>query len=399
MKISSYPIVFIILSMLSSCASQQEQDIAHELEAEPSEIVSESHAEEEDVAMLTIEQIATADIRLSLLERRNMTKKINANGALRVPNRRKGTVSAVYGGIIRSLNIELGDAVKAGQIIATIADPQFLLLQEQYLSAVNQRKLAEQNLQREQTLVDGQVGAGKNLEAAIAELDLLETRLASLKEQLQLVGVDASKLSAATILSELALKSPINGTVLSIHATLGQHVEASLPIVEIVDNQSLHLDLHIFERDLPSIRSGQKIVFTPTNNPTSTYQAVVVNIGSSFQNESKTIAIHCDVVGDKKGLFDGMNVTAVVSLTNEDVLAVPDEAIVGVGEDSHIFVETSSSEANHRAFRRIQIVRGTSNSGYTTITTVEQLTDLAQVVVKGAFFVQAVMNKSEGHDH
>src|SRR5690606_40669241 len=58
----------------------------------------------------------------------------------------------------------------------------------------------------------------------------------------------------------------------------------SSPIAEIVDNSQLHLDLQVFEQDLPKIKVGQLITFAITNNPAVNYSAKVYNIGSSFQD-------------------------------------------------------------------------------------------------------------------
>ena len=85
----------------------------------------------------------------------------------------------------------------------------------------------------------------------------------------------------------------------------------------------MHLDLQVFEKDLPQVKVGQTIHFTLTNNPTAEYDATVFSIGSSFENESKTIAVHCRVNGNKSGLIDGMNITGIVSLSNVTTPAVP----------------------------------------------------------------------------
>jgi multidrug efflux pump subunit AcrA (membrane-fusion protein) len=53
----------------------------------------------------------------------------------------------LYGGVIKTLNVQIGSYVKKGQVIATIANPQFIQLQEEYLSTGSKITFAEQELQ------------------------------------------------------------------------------------------------------------------------------------------------------------------------------------------------------------------------------------------------------------
>jgi multidrug efflux pump subunit AcrA (membrane-fusion protein) len=145
----------------------------------------------------------------------------------------------------------------------------------------------------------------------------------------------------------LTVTSPLNGTVSNVYAKIGSYVDVSSPVIEIVDNSSLHLDLQVFEKDLPQIKIGQTIHFTLTNNPTTEYEATVFNIGSSFQNESKTIAVHCRINGNKIGLIDGMNITGIVSLSNVTTPAVPNDAIVNTDGKYYIFVQTDKKAEEH----------------------------------------------------
>jgi cobalt-zinc-cadmium efflux system membrane fusion protein len=81
----------------------------------------------------------------------------------------------------------------------------------------------------------------------------------------------------------------LSGTVSNVFAKIGSYVDVSSPVAEIVDNSSLHLDLNVFEKDLPYLKVGQTIHFTLTNNPANEYDAQVYSIGTAFENESKTI--------------------------------------------------------------------------------------------------------------
>lgn len=377
-----------------------------------------SHEETASVTSLTPEQFNSVGIILGSMEQKQLTSTVRANGLLRVPNNNKGIATALFGGVIKTLNVEIGSFVRKGQLIATIANPQFIRLQEEYLTVKNQITLAEQDVQRQQELVEGNAGARKNLQAALSELNTLRTRRSSLHEQIGMMGINPDELSNSSLKSALAITSPVTGTVSNVFSKIGSYADVSSPIAEIVDNSSLHLDLQIFEKDLPEMKVGQTIHFTLTNNPRESYTARVFNIGSSFENESKTIAVHCNVIGNKKGLIDGMNVSAIVSLDDVTGTAVLNDAIVEADGRYYIFVQTDKEaedahdhshgddkehvagvKARQLNFEKIEVVKGVSDMGYTAITPVTDLPEETKVVIKGAFFIHAKMSNARGHSH
>jgi len=432
-------ILFKILSVLTvavflnGCSAKHSENDGHS-HAEAKE--ESGHEEsEEAIASLTDDQIKAVGITLSSIEQKDLTASIRANGVLRVPNLNKATVTSLYGGIVQSLKIELGDHVKKGQVIATIANPQFIQLQEEYITLDARIILAQQELQRQTELTEGNAGAKKNLQVATSELNTLKTRKASLQKQIQLMGINPSSVNNNSLQSALVITSPINGTISAIFAQLGSYVDVSAPVAEVVDNNSLHLDLQVFERDLPKVRVGQAINFMITNNPTETYTAKVYSVGSTFENSSKTVAVHSSVVGKKAGLIDGMNITGTVSLSNVKSMAVPNDAIVEADGKFYIFIQTSKKLSEHKDdhddhghshdegesghnhgtekeaakhadeqaktmnFEKIEIVKGVSDMGYTAFTPISDIPSSAKIVTKGAFFINAKLSNTGGHSH
>ena len=423
-------IALISLLIILGCQPKKNTSDAHGASEE-----EHGHEEETYITTLSAGQIKSVGITLGLLEQKQLTSTVRANGILRVPNNHKGNATALFGGVIKTLNVEFGDFVRKGQIIATISNPQYIQLQEEYLNTLNRIALGEQELQRQQELNDGNAGARRNLQNATTELNTLRTRRSSLHEQLKLMGINPAEISNNSLKSALVITSPISGTVSTVFAKIGSYVDVSSPIAEIVDNTSLHLDLQVFEKDLPKMSVGQTIHFTLTNNPTESYSAKVFNIGSSFENESKSISVHCNVIGNKKGLIDGMNVTAIVSLNDVTTTAVLNDAIVEADGKYYIFVQTdkeaghSHEGENHHHeegenhdhgvstsldhpktsldltkektvnFEKIEVAKGVSDMGYTAITPVTEIPADAKVVIKGAFFINAKMSNTGGHSH
>lgn len=417
----------IVLSMLlTACSNNNKSDAKSNTTTETkTETKPEENHEEAPatIASLTAEQIKTVGITYGTVEMKELTATIKANGNLKVPNNSKGNATSLYGGVIKSLNVQIGSYVRKGQVIATIANPQFIQLQEEYLTTASKIIFAEQELARQKELNEGNAGAKKNLQSATAELSSLRTRRASLQQQIQLMGINPNTVNNGNLKSALVVTSPISGTVSNVFAKIGSYVDVSSPVAEIVDNGSLHLDLNVFEKDLPMLKVGQVIHFTLTNNPTTEYDAIVYSIGTAFENESKTIPVHCTVKGNKTGLIDGMNITGIVSLNNITTPAVPTDAIVEADSKYYIFVVTTKEPEEHHEegeeghdhkesekgkeaepknttnFEKIEVVKGVTNMGYTAVTFVTDIPKDAKIVTKGAFFINAKLSNTGEHEH
>ncbi len=433
----------LIIISLSGCSDKHKDNDGHNHndKAPTNSEKRETENESSSITTLTPEQIRSVGITIGNIENKNLTATIKANGALRVPNNNKANATSLYGGVVKTLKVQLGDYVRKGQVIATIENPQFIQLQEEYLTIGNRIELAEQETRRQRELSEGNAGALKNLQNATAELNTLRTRSASLQKQIELMGINPTTVSISNLRSALVVPSPVSGTISNEFAKIGSYIDVSSPVVEIVDNSLLHLDLQVFERDLPFIKTGQTVYFTLTNNPKVIYSARVFNIGSSFENESKTVAVHCTVTGSKTGLIDGMNITGMISIEDVTTPAVPDDAIVEADGKFYIFVQMGKVNANEEngdvqgrrenenrlhdiekkhqhipgekrgqptknekkqpsfSFEKIEVVKGVSELGYTAITPVRELPLQVKIVTKGAFFINAKLSNTGGHEH
>lgn len=382
--------------------------------AQQAETIHESHEEESNTVSLTGEQLKTAGILWAPAEQKNLGISIKVSGKLEVPAQNKAAVTSLYEGVLQHIYVHPGSSVRKGQLIARITNTELTGIQQSLISVNAQLRLAQLEYNRQQELVAGNAAPLKNLQKAQAELSSLKAQQAALQKQLSTLGISPSSVTSGSISSSLNITAPISGTISDIHAQIGSRVDAATPVAEIVNNSRLHLDLFVYEKDLPNIQAGQKIHFTLTNSPGKEYDATIFSIGTAFANDSKSVPVHAEVEGDKTGLIEGMSVTAIISIGNHTALALPSEAIVSNAGKDYIFILKTEKEEDHNEhehkgkghgeqtgvlFERVQVVRGATDLGYTEIQPVTDLSHDAKVIVKGAFFVMAKMTNTGGHEH
>ncbi|MCC6759997.1 MAG: efflux RND transporter periplasmic adaptor subunit [Chitinophagaceae bacterium] len=407
-------IIFFSIVSFVSCGSKDNAETAK------AEEKHEDEHENPNTTTLTDEQMKSIGIELGSIEEKQLTASLKTNGLLKVPNQNKASVNSIYSGVIKSLLVQPGNYVRKGQTIATVANPEFIQAQSQYLSVNAKITFAELEVKRQKELNEGNAGALKNLQSAEAELRTLRTLKSTLAQQIQLMGVNPATVSNGKLISVLSISSPISGVVSDVMVKMGSYVDVSTAVAEIVDNSQLHLDLFVYEKDLPKLKNNQLIHFTLTNNPGKEYDAQIYSLGSSFEGESKAVTVHAKVQGNKTGLIDGMNITAVISLEKASVPAVPTDAIVTIAGQDYIFMITDDhAESEHQdgkdsikhdikeqhkeekglTFEKIPVAKGTTDVGYTEITLLKEIPKNAKIVVKGAFFVLAKMTNTGEHEH
>jgi len=383
-----YLMIITILGSATSC-----KQVAPKEEAEEGETAAPVT---NDVSLST-NQIKTAGIEFGIIEMKNLATAIKANGLLSVPNQNKALVTSVSSGTIRTLTVQPGNYVKKGQVIATILNPQIAQLQQELQTTQAQLNLARQENVRQKELVAGNAAPLKNLQKAEAELAALTATYKSQQIQLTALGISFSAASRGQIVTSISVLAPISGTISEVSAQIGSNVDASTPIAQIVNNSQLHLDLFVFEKDLPKVKAGQLIHFTLTNSAGKEYDAKIYSIGTAFANQSKTIPVHAVVMGNKAGLIEGMNITAIISIGNAVLPAVPTEAIVSNGGRDYIF-RIKKKDTKETVFERIAVAKGVSDVGFTEITPVVDLKPGSAIVIRKTFFVLAKMVNTGDED-
>lgn len=400
------------LTVFSSCGNKAGTEAEKQ---ETHDNGAEEH-QNENTATLTNEQVKAIGIELGTIEKKELTNSIKANGVLTVPNQNKAFVVPLISGVIKTLNVQPGNYVKQGQAIATIVNPELIQTQQQLQQVNAQIALTETEVKRQKELVEGNAAPLKRLQQVQTELSTLKTQRSGLQKQLSAVGASQG------FSSVIVVRAPISGTISKVSAQLGSNVDVSTPIAEIVNNSQLHLDLYVYEKDLPKLKPNQTIHFTITNNAGKEFDAQIFSIGTAFEAGSKTIPVHARVMGDKTGLIDGMNITALVSLDKSTVPAVPTDAIVNYQGRDYLFIVTSAhTEDEHTAgsnngavdikhkeenvkqkagitFEKIPVVKGTTDVGYSEVTLLKEIPAETIIVTKGAFFILAKMTNTGEHE-
>lgn len=351
---------------------------------------------------LTPEQMKAVGIQLGNVEQKNLSTVVRASGQLEVPPQNKADVTALVGGIIRQIRALEGANVVKGQVLALLENPDFLKLQQEYVTVKNAFAYTEQEYQRQKELDSGKAGTGKVYQQAEANYRVEKARIAALEKQLQQLGISASAAMAGKFATQIPLRAPIGGSVSHIVAKIGTFAEPGKPLMEIVDNSQIHCDLLVYEKDLFKVKVGQKVNFILTNQDNQQITGTIYGVNQSFENESKAVVVHARIAQSHTlRLIPGMYVSALIDVGSQTVSAVPLDALVQAEGKNYLFLLSEETTAPDAAFHfeKVEVVTGVSELGFVEITPLTPLPKDAKVVTKGAFYLQSKGTEPAEEDH
>jgi cobalt-zinc-cadmium efflux system membrane fusion protein len=407
LKIST---LFIFLLILGSCGSKTEtkagtDEHGHEEKAEKdhddhADEHGDEHGEEEVSSKITLEnkQLEVMNIEIGTIEQISLGAKLKVNGQLELPPQNMASVSALIGGRVQSVDVIEGDKVRKGQVIARLSNPAFITMQQEYLSAKSNISFLENDYLRKKELLKDGITSSKSFQQSEAAYLQGKSDLNGSKATLQLMGVSVSSLEKGQIVSTIPIIAPISGYIQNVEINIGKFVVPEQEMFEIVDNEFLHIGLKVFEKDIDQVKVGQKVTFALTTRPDKIYQAEIFAVGKAFDMQTRAVKVHAKIEGNHDGLLTGMFVDARIIVATKKVDALPNEAFVTEKGLDYIFIQ-KNKDADDVELERIQVNRGKSDLGYSEIVFIKQNHKDTIVVVKGAYYVNAELNKGEFEEH
>jgi cobalt-zinc-cadmium efflux system membrane fusion protein len=343
------------------------------------------------LVQLDKDQLREANLKTAILEKGNASIDIHLNGKVDVPPTAVASVSIPLGGYIQDINLIPGNFVKKGSTIATIKDPQYIQLQEDYLTAKSKSVYLSQDLDRQKLLLQQDAVSKKAFQLLQSEYNTNAIALKGLAEKLQLINIDPSSLSVDKITSKVNLVAPISGYVSKVNINRGKYVAPTDILLELIDPNDVHAAITIFEKDISLFKEGIKGKVVLANEPNSSYPVSVMVVSKNL-DEDKTGLVHCHFLNIPKNVVPGMFLTADFSVNNADAVIVPVSAIQRFQGVDYIFIQKSANE-----FEAKQVTVGAINKTTAAILNPEATEWLGKnIVIENAYsLLGKLMNKAE----
>lgn len=245
-----YPLLFLLLL---SC---QEKKPVQETRSAASDALELLPAQVEHLGLST-GNVEVRDVEVT----QQFSGKVMANPSAML------SISAPMGGFIKKLDLLPGQKFTKGQILVVLEDPQFVQLQQDYLTNQIDARHALQNLERQKGLMQQQATSEKTFQAAEADYQALAVKQKALEEKLRLLHLEPGQIKADKISRSIVVRAPFSGVVQQVFSNPGKYLSPSEVIVELLDPSGSVLKIKAFERDMPGISLGQELQYRTLDGP------------------------------------------------------------------------------------------------------------------------------------
>jgi len=337
-----------------------------------------------DVA-LSKEQANNAGILLDSLRWLPLSKEIILSGQIEAPPQNLISVSIPMPGLLRSTHLLPGMQVAKGEILATMEDPAFIKMQEQYWSASILAEKLNAELILQQELLSTGASNPKTLRDLRSELRTVQVQAKSLGEQLRLLGLDLKQLNEQTMLRQVPVRSPVHGFVTKVHHSTGHYVAAGEALYELVDPSDVHLRLNAYEKDLPYLFEKQEVKAFNNQASQEEHAAHILLIGKEFAAD-RSVEVHCHFDRYDRNLIPGMYMRAKVLGKSQATACLPSAALQNFRGQHYAFEKVQASQTSHEFhFRGHKVKVLHENKGMTWF----EFEDQAQIQHAGRTFAVA----------
>lgn len=372
--ISSISILLVLTITLASCNSKEK--------SEPANTDAAIENVDQDVITLTENQFKTGGMELGKITTQEFNTVVKANGMFAVPPQNQADVSAYFAGYVKDISLLPGHAVKKGQVLFTIENPEYVQVQQDFLEAKGRLSYLKSDYERQKELMADNVTSKKNFLKAESEYTVTLAQYQSIKKKLSLMNINPNTLTGENIRSIIGVTSPLSGYATTINASKGMYLNPSDVAVTVTNTDDLHIELKIFEKDLPMVKVGQQINVRLQNDIDHVYKGQVHLVNKTINTQERTVAIHGDLVNEEEAkLFaPGMYIEAEILATSAQHPALPSEAVANIDNDFFVLVKE-----NNTNFKRVLVKIGTTKNGFTQILNATDFKPNTEFLTRGAF--------------
>jgi len=336
------------------------------------------------------------------VERLAVTGTVTLPGVIALNQQRTALVTSLIEGRVTSIGADLGDQVRAGQVLVVLHSPALAQAQTAFLQANARRAVARRELDRARELLKDEAIQQKEVLRRQAEFDAATTEFGLAESSLHSLGWDHPQLdallrkasSAGPDMSDvvdptLAIRASIDGRVITRDVVAGEHVHPDKLLFTVSDLSTVWALLDAREKELPNLTAGGRVAITSEVYGTRSFEGRLTRIGDVVDEKLRTIKLRVELPNPGLVLKPNMFVQGSLALGGgpREALGVPEDAIQTIQGEPVVFVLGPGG-----GFSVNPVVIGERIGTRRAVT--GGLDGRAVVVVAGAFNLKAELLKS-----
>ena len=371
-------IALIVLVAMNSCTSSTTEDTSKKQTSSKNNVLS-----------LSVKQVKTLGIQTEPLSKSSIGMSIFANGVIDVPPQNKSFISVPFGAYIREVKVLDGMRVSKGDVLLVVEHPEIIQLQQDFLEVQGSLEYLKAEMDRQKLMLDKEASSAKNYQMAKSNWQVAQAKLAGLTVKLEMANVQVAQLKNGVIQREQKIKSPFNGVVTKVNASVGSYADPKDNLLEVIDLQHAHAELIVYEKYLKYLRLNQVVQLNFVDSEEKTSAKIFI-IGREI-GADRTVKVHCHFDQLPNEIVPGSYLKAEINVDEMEHFVVPSDAIVNLNGKDVMFVTT-----DYRTFSSVPIDVLSVQGELTAIQPKNNRDFLnKKYVSKGAYEIVSILNKED----
>ncbi len=263
-------------------------------------------------------------------------------GRIEANERLVSRIGATVTGRVTQVLAELGDSVRAGQMLAQVSSPELTTSQLAYLRAQASLALAERAVERARQLIQADVIGSAEVQRRESELAIARAEKRAAEDQLRLIGLPAEAIerlrTQGSLHSEAGVIARLGGVVIDRKVSQGQVVQPGDQLFVVADLSKVWVVGALPEQAARSVQRGQTVeIEVPAIE--RKLSGKVVFVSDTIQPETRTVAIRTEVDNRQRELKPQMLATLRIAGAPRQMTVVPESAVVRENDRDHVFVQ------------------------------------------------------------
>jgi len=277
-----------------------------------------------------------------------VTVSMRVSGRVEADETRMARVSAPVIGRITELDVFPGQAVKRGQVLATLYGTELSTAQFAFVKAVSQQGLMQRAAARAQLLLKADVIGAAEVQRRDAELLEASAELSSAHDQLRVLGMSEEAITqlrkGRTVNSLTQIVATIDGTVLERKVTIGQVVQPADTLFVIADLSQVWLVADVPEQQGGAVESGKTVEAEISAFPGQIIRGKLSFVSSIIDPETRTVRTRMDLANPKGRYKPAMLAMMELKDNPEQETVIPVTAVVREEDKDYVFVERAPGQ-------------------------------------------------------
>lgn len=348
----------------------------------------EGEDHEESKVVFTDDQLRTSGVVVEKSGVGEIETSAQLPGEIRFNEDRTAHVVPRVAGVVESVNANLGQQVKKGQVLAVISSVTLSEQRSELLAAQKRLTLAKTTADRERKLFEDKISAQQDfLQAEQAQREA-EIAVANASQKLQALGATAGSGG----LAKYELRAPFDGMVVEKHIALGESVREDANVFTVSDLTTVWAQINVTATNLPLVKVGESALIKATGFQREA-TGKVSYVGSLIGEQTRTATARVTLPNPEMAWRPGLFVTVeLITEKAKSPVTVSADAIQTVENKPTVYVKVDGG------FEPRTVKTGRSDGQRVEI--LDGLQPGTEHAGKGSFAVKAQQGKgSSGHEH